>query len=111
MVESGKMTRILAATLSRWPAISSTYNTAAASQRLFSKSSVNYDHYETLGVPRNATQVEIGTAYKLLVERYTAEKNAEDAYRKLREIKAAYNVLSNYELRKLYNKGWWSIYT
>lgn len=102
-----KMTRILAATLLR-PIIGNTYQPLASAHRLFTKSSVNCDHYDTLKIPRNATQSEIVSAYKQLTDVIKAERNADNAaetYSKLRKIEAAYNVLSNYELRKLYNKG------
>lgn len=100
------MTRLLAAALMR-PAINNTYHPFALTQRLFTKSAIAYNHYDTLGVPRNATQADISAAYKQLVQLHESDRKPGDdaVYTKLREIRAAYNVLSNYELRKLYNRG------
>lgn len=98
------MTRILTALVR--PAVVNNFKPIVLT-RAFSKSSANYDHYDTLGVARNATQTEITLAFKQLTELYAPEKNKgnTEAYNKYRQVNAAFNVLSNYELRRLYNKG------
>lgn len=98
------MTRILTALVR--PAVVNNFKPIVLT-RTFAKSSANYDHYDTLGIARNATQNEISLAYKQLVDRYAPEKNKgnTEAYNKYRQVNAAFNILSNYELRRLYNKG------
>lgn len=67
--------------------------------------SVNY--YEALGIPRNSTQSEIKAAYYRLSMLYHPDKNqgCESAAIKFREITQAYEVLGNFKLRRLYDKG------
>lgn len=98
------MTRILAALVR--PAIANNFKPIVLAQA-FSKSCANYDHYDTLRVPNNATYSQIEAAYKQLSALYSSDKNKDntEAYNKLRKINAAYNVLSNYQLRRLYNEG------
>ena len=64
------------------------------------------NHYETLGVSKNASDKEIKEAYKKLVKKYhpdvyTGDKNF--AEKKTKEINIAYDVLSNPESRAQYN--------
>lgn len=57
------------------------------------------DHYEILGVARDATTVEIRKAYRKLALSYHPDKVPEaeraDAEIKFKEISQAYEVLSN----------------
>jgi curved DNA-binding protein len=67
-------------------------------------------HYHSLGVPERATAQQIKSCYRLLVKRYHpdlfpggSEAQAE-AGERLREINAAYAVLSNPEKRARYDE-------
>jgi curved DNA-binding protein len=65
------------------------------------------DYYEILGVPRNATEKELKEAYRRLVRKYHPDlnpNNREEAEKIFREINEAYEVLSDPEKRKLYDK-------
>lgn len=95
------MSRILAALVR--PTLY-TFN-PAVSTRAFA--SALPDHYKTLGVGREALHAEIESAFEEWTKVLKQEKAAgyADADKRLQEIEAAYNVLSNYELRKWYNKG------
>jgi curved DNA-binding protein len=65
------------------------------------------DYYEILGVPRNATEKELKEAYRKLVRKYHPDlnpNNKEEAEKIFREINEAYEVLSDPEKRKLYDK-------
>lgn len=77
------------------------------STRLFSRSGVKFSLYETLGISSAATQADIKSAYYKLSMTYHPDKNkgSEDAAKKFRDITAAYEILGNYRLRKLYDKG------
>lgn len=65
------------------------------------------DYYAALGIPSKSTQNEIKAAYYKLSMVYHPDKNqgSESAAKKFREITQAYEVLSNYRLRRLYDKG------
>lgn len=65
------------------------------------------DYYGALGIPAKSTQSEIKAAYYKLSMVYHPDKNqgSESAAKKFREITQAYEVLSNYRLRRLYDKG------
>lgn len=97
------MTRILAAlvrpTLYAFNPVTST--------RAFSAKSGSRDHYQTLGVNQNATHAQIKSAFDEYTVVFNQEKKTgnPDVYKKYREIEAAYNILSDYESRRLYNKG------
>lgn len=64
-------------------------------------------HYDVLGITPNATQSDIKSAYYRLSMIYHPDKSAGSAesVAKFRTITAAYEVLSNYRLRKMYDKG------
>ncbi|XP_053680883.1 dnaJ homolog subfamily C member 30, mitochondrial [Anopheles nili] len=64
-------------------------------------------HYDSLGVTPHATQNDIKQAYYKLSMLYHPDKNkgSDVAAEKFRDITAAYEILGNYRLRKLYDKG------
>lgn len=65
------------------------------------------DYYEILGVSKNASEKELKEAYRRLVRKYHPDlnpNNKEEAEKIFREINEAYEVLSDPEKRKLYDK-------
>lgn len=64
-------------------------------------------HYDSLGLTPAATQNDIKQAYYKLSKLYHPDKNkdSDTAAEKFRSITEAYEVLGNYRLRKLYDKG------
>lgn len=62
--------------------------------------------YETLGVPRNATEKDIRNAYRKLARQYHPDVNPGDknAEARFKEINAANDVLSDADKRKKYDK-------
>jgi len=67
------------------------------------KSSKN--HYDTLNIKPHATQNEVKSAYYKLTLQYHPDKNeSEHAKQKFHDISEAYEVLSNHELRKNYDR-------
>lgn len=64
------------------------------------------DHYETLGVDRNATDEEIKRAYKRLARTHHPDLNPGDleAEARFKEIGSAYEVLSDPERRSRYDR-------
>lgn len=63
-------------------------------------------HYDVLGITPKATQSDIKAAYYKLSMQYHPDINKDEgAAASFRDITAAYEVLGNYKLRKLYDKG------
>lgn len=65
-------------------------------------------HYEILGVPRTASAMEISKAYRLLVVKYHPDRHQENvleelAQEKLKQLNAAYDVLSDPGRRSTYD--------
>ncbi|KAM8704574.1 hypothetical protein ACLKA7_009085 [Drosophila subpalustris] len=65
------------------------------------------NYYDDLGISKRSTQNEIKAAYYKLSMAYHPDRNkgSETAAKKFREINQAYEVLGNYRLRRLYDKG------
>ena len=64
------------------------------------------NHYEILGVPRNAETVQIAAAYKRLMRKFHPDLNQsdEDAHDQALLINEAFKVLSDPELRKSFDR-------
>jgi molecular chaperone DnaJ len=64
------------------------------------------DHYEVLGVGRNATAEELKAAFRKLASQHHPDKNPGDekAAHRFKEINAAYQVLSDPNRRKMYDR-------
>lgn len=78
-------------------------------QRTFSLSAARTarSHYDILGISPKATQADIKSSYYRLSMIYHPDKSPgnADAVEKFRAITAAYEVLSNYRQRQMYDKG------
>jgi len=64
------------------------------------------DHYEVLGVRREATPEEIKSAFKRLAAQYHPDRNPGDptAHERFKEINLAYQVLSDGNRRSMYDR-------
>src|SRR6266581_5222509 len=64
------------------------------------------DYYETLGVPRTASDVDIKKAFRKLAREFHPDvaKNKTQAEAKFKEINEAYEVLGDPEKRKKYDE-------
>ena len=64
------------------------------------------DHYETLGVERDATDEELKRAYRKLARQYHPDANPDDpeAEASFKQVSAAYEVLSDRERRARYDR-------
>lgn len=64
------------------------------------------DYYDVLGVNKNSTKQELKRAYRKLAKKYHPDMNKDNpaAEQMFKEITEAYNVLSDDEKRKLYDK-------
>ncbi len=64
------------------------------------------DYYRTLGVPKNASDSAIKSAYRKLAKKYHPDTNRgnESAKRMFQEVGEAYRILSDTESRRIYDK-------
>jgi DnaJ-class molecular chaperone len=68
--------------------------------------SMSVDHYETLGVSRQATPEEIQKAYRQMARKYHPDLNPNDttAKEKFQKVQAAFDVLNDPQKRELYDR-------
>jgi DnaJ family protein C protein 3 len=69
------------------------------------------DYYKVLGVPRDADELQIKSAYRKMIKLHHPDKarksgiSKEDAEKKMASINEAYEVLSDPELKARYDRG------
>ena len=63
------------------------------------------DYYETLGVPRNASDEDIKRAFRKLALEYHPDRNKKDgAEERFKEINEAYQIISDPQKRAVYDR-------
>jgi len=64
------------------------------------------DYYQTLGVPRDASQQDVKAAFRKLAAKHHPDRNPDDpgAEDRFKEINEAYTALSDPEKRKIYDR-------
>ena len=64
------------------------------------------DYYEVLGISRDASDAEVKKAYRKLARQYHPDTNPDDkgAEEKFKEVQTAYDILSDPEKRKQYDR-------
>lgn len=64
------------------------------------------DYYQTLGINNNATDYEIKRAYKKLAMKYHPDRNQgrKNSEKKFKEVKEAYEILSDHKKRTAYDQ-------
>ena len=64
------------------------------------------DYYKDLGVPRDASEKDVKQAYRKLARRYHPDVNRTDASaeEKFKQVNEAYNVISDPEKRRKYDR-------
>lgn len=63
-----------------------------------------WNHYEVLGVPIDANQLQIKQAFYRLAKKYHPDASSERTSEKFKEITEAYKVLFDSELRQVYDR-------
>ena len=80
----------------------STINQKEFNEMLKNKTLPNY--YEILGLDQSATSTQIKDKFRILAKEWHPDKRKDGSEEKMAEINSAYEVLSNQQLRKEYDK-------